>query len=307
MLAKLLRTIILTMLLIGGGVGYGWQPFTLSVMANVLVMAALGPFALLALIVGVSAVRSRSTSEPFAMWWRALWGEYLASVQVFLRRQPWTSGTPGIQEASATPASPPRVPVVLVHGYLCNHRTWDTMAQALRAQGHTVLAVNLEPLFTSIDHYAPCIEAAVAQLCQHTGASQVALVGHSMGGVAIRAWMRTNGTARVARVITLGTPHSGTLGDPLPRSPNSIQMVWHSDWLHTLSANETDATRALMRIALTPQDNIVYPQRAQVLPGVPVTVFEGLGHMQLCLEPQPVAWVCDQLASTAALAGADAT
>ena len=83
--------------------------------------------------------------------------------------------------------------------------------------------------------------------------------------------------------------------------------MWHSDWLDTLSANETDATRALMRIALTPQDNIVYPQRAQVLPGVPVTVFEGIGHMQLCLEPQPVAWVCDQLASTAALAGADAT
>ena len=46
MLANLLRTIILTMFLIGGSVGYGWQPFTLSVLANVLVMAALGPFAL---------------------------------------------------------------------------------------------------------------------------------------------------------------------------------------------------------------------------------------------------------------------
>lgn len=296
MLAKLLRTIILTMLLIGGGVGYGWQPFTMGVIANVLVLAALGPFALLALIVGVSAVRSRAQGEPTGMWWRALWGEYLASVQVFLLRQPWTSGTPRIQDPSPTATTPTRVPVVLVHGYLCNHRTWDTLIPALRAQGHTVLAVNLEPLFTSIDNFAPCIETAVAKLCRHTGASQVALVGHSMGGVAIRAWMRTNGTAHVARVITLGTPHAGTLGDPLPRSPNSIQMVLHSEWLRTLSSSETDATRALMRIGLTPQDNIVYPQRAQVLPGVAATVFEGIGHMQLCLEPQPVAWVCAQLA-----------
>ena len=298
MLANVLRYIILTMLLIGGGVGYGWSPCDASPLANVLVFAALGPFALLALIVGVTAVRSRTPTEPSGMWWQALWGEYVASVRVFLLRQPWTTGLPSIQDAMPSAATPERVPVVLVHGYMCNHRTWDTVIPALRAQGHTVLAVNLEPIFTSIDNYAPSIETAVTKLCQHTGASKVALVGHSMGGVAIRAWMRKHGTERVARVITLGSPHAGTQGDPLPLTPNSTQMVLNSDWLRTLSADENDATRALIRVALTPQDNIVYPQRAQVLPGVPATVFEGIGHMQLCLEPQPVEWVCAQLAGT---------
>ena len=62
-------------------------------------------------------------------------------------------------------------------------------------------------------------------------------------------------------------------------------------WLQDLAASESPATRALLRIALTPQDNIVYPQREQVLPGAPVTVFDGLGHLQLCLAPAVIAWV----------------
>lgn len=295
MLAHLLRTIILALVLAGAAWGYSWQPFAMDPLANAVALALFSPLLTLALIVAVSALRSRTAGEGLSMWWRALWGEYWASVQVFLLRQPWTVGTPRIQDATATPE---RVPVLLVHGYLCNHRTWDTLAPVLCAQGHTTLAINLEPLFTSIDHYVPHIAAAVAALRQHTGASQVALVGHSMGGLAIRAWMRIHGTAQVAQVITLGTPHAGTLVDPLPCTPNSIQMVWDSDWLQALNTSESDATRALMHIALSPQDNIVYPQRAQTLLRVQTTIFDGLGHMQLCVMPQPIAWVCAQLAAT---------
>ena len=29
-----------------------------------------------------------------------------------------------------------------MHGYLCNHRLWDDVVRALRAQGHAVLAIN---------------------------------------------------------------------------------------------------------------------------------------------------------------------
>jgi hypothetical protein len=72
-------------------------------------------------------------------------------------------------------------------------------------------------------------------------------------------------------------------------------MGWHSPWLAELARTESDATRALMRIALTPQDNIVYPQRDQVLPGVAVTVFEGIGHLQMCLEKPVIDWVQGQL------------
>jgi hypothetical protein len=63
-----------------------------------------------------------------------------------------------------------------------------------------------------------------------------------------------------------------------------------------LAASETDATRSLFRIALTAQDNIVFPQRAQTLDGVIPVVFEGLGHLQLCTSAAVRAWVCRELA-----------
>ena len=151
-------------------------------------------------------------------------------------------------------------------------------------------------MFASIDDYAPLVEAAVERLCRETGASQVALVGHSMGGLVIRVWMRQLGSHRAARILTLGTPHGGTRADLYPFSPNSLQMVWESPWLKDLSTSETSDGRALMQIALSPQDAIVFPQREQILPGVPVTVFEGLGHIELCFNRKVRDWVVAQLA-----------
>lgn len=291
MLARLLRFTILIQVLTGAAVGLWLLPAMHVPLSRALVGGTLFPLATMLLVDIYTALRSRA-DEPSSQWWQALFGEFLAGLHIFLLRQPWTVAAPVTLAATG---APPRIPVVLVHGYLCNHRIWDDVASALRAQGHAVLAVNLEPLFTSIENYAPIIEAAVADLCQQTGAPKVALVGHSMGGLAIRAWMRVHGTRRVARVLTLGTPHAGTQIEPGTQTPNGKQMLWQSTWLAELSASETDATRALIRIALTPQDNIVYPQRAQVLPGLEPTVFKGMGHLQMCTDATVVAWVREQL------------
>ncbi len=294
MLARLLRFLLLILGVMGIGLGYFLVQWTDAPLWNVVVLPVGLPLVAAAVLTLATALKSRAGNEDRALWWRSVWGEFLAGIRIFLLRQPWTVRTPVILPATATPT---RIPVVLVHGYFCNHRIWDDVANHLRSQGHAVvMAVNLEPLFTSIDRYAPIVEAAVTAVCQHTGSSRVALVGHSMGGLAIRAWMRAHGTQRVARVLTLGTPHAGTQIEPRNCTPNGQQMVWQSAWLAELAATETQASRALIRIALTPQDNIVYPQRAQVLPGVEPTVFNGIGHLQMCLDPAVIVWVREQLA-----------
>jgi triacylglycerol lipase len=289
MLARLLRRLLLTQLLLGAALGY-W----LGGAVAALLLGAVLPFAVMVLTDIVSALRSRA-DEPASAWWRSLWGEFGAGIHVFVFRQPWTSGTPQVL-APTTPTTPARIPVLLIHGYLCNHRIWDGAARALRQQGHTVLAVNLEPVFASIDRYAEVIEPAVQQLRAATGRDKVVLVGHSMGGLAIRAWMRAHGTQHAAGAITLGTPHVGTQIAKGQHTPNGRQMEWHSDWLTALAQSETDAIRALFQIAITPQDNIVYPQRAQVLPGTTATVFDGLGHLQLCLDPGVLQWLLARVA-----------
>ena len=295
MLARMLRFTIAMQMVFGAALG-GWLAANRTGLAATLLYALLAallvPLAANVFTILYSSIRSRAV-EPAAMWWKAMLGEFWASIHFFLLRQPWAFAPPAMQ-ASSSPQQ--RVPVLLVHGFVCNHRIWDAMLPALCDQGHTVLAINLEPLFTSIDDYAPQLERAVQVLRQQTGQKQVALVGHSMGGLAIRAWMRRYGTAHAARAITLGTPHVGTQVKAPVAPPNGLQMAWHSAWLEELAASETDASRSLFRIALTAQDNIVYPQRAQTLQGVTPAVFEGLGHLQLCTSAKVRAWVCQELA-----------
>jgi triacylglycerol lipase len=294
MLAKLLRRMLLAQFLIGAGLGYllvtkaDWPTWAIGACAVFMPLLGGGMASI------ITALKSRASGEPLSMWWRSLLGEIAASVQVFVLRQPWATSPPSYLPATGAVA---RVPVVLVHGYVCNHRIWDDTIAALRAAGHPVLAVDLEPLFTSIDSYAKIVDAAVNEIRQKSGASQVALIGHSMGGLVIRAWMRAHGTTRVAKVITLGTPHAGTQIAPGTRTPNGQQMAWKSQWLGALLAQESDATRALIRIALTPQDNIVYPQREQVLPGSTPVVFDGIGHLQMCLNKPVIHWVVQELST----------
>jgi hypothetical protein len=262
-----------------------------------LVIFALLPFLLVLVWMLKITVHACQGASSWGSILRASWGEAFWAYRFFVTRLPWAL-RPQVLQPAQSPQT--RIGVVLVHGFVCNHRVWDDLAPYLRAHGHAVFAVDLEPVYASIDHYAATIERAVQALGEHTGQAQVALVGHSMGGLAIRAWMRTYGTKRAALAVTLGTPHQGTQVAPNARASNGKQMVWQSDWLAALAASEGPATRRLFRIAITPQDAIVFPQREQVLPDSVAQVFDGLGHVQLCSDAQVMRWVADQLASAPA-------
>lgn len=302
MLARLLRAIYLFQLICGGLLG-SFLAVRLSAAGAGSAALLLVPLCALALpvllqflTISVLVLRAHS-GGAWGLWWRALWGEFKAAVLIFMLRQPWPQKHRGVELPlgdAPTPSANSALPVLLVHGYICNHRVWDDVALALRHAGHPVLRVDLEPLFTSIDDYASILERAVTTLLAQTQARQVVLVGHSMGGLAIRAWLRAYGTERVARIVTLGTPHQGTRVAQASMTPNGAQMVWHSPWLQALAESEDPGKRALMRIALTTEDNVVYPQAEQVLPGAQVTRFEGIGHLQMCLDADVIRWVCQQ-------------
>ncbi len=292
MLARLLRRFLGFQLGVGALLGWFMSEPT-DARPWIMALWALGFPLLTSLAVTLKTMIQSRALGALAPWWRAWPIEYMAGIRLYLLKQPWARMPPPFQ--AAWPSALPQIPVVLVHGYICNHRVWDAMVDSLRRAGHPVLALDLEPLFTSIDDYAPLVEKTVAELCRQTGAEKVALIGHSMGGLVIRAWMRAHGTDRVAKVLTLGSPHAGTRIDPHPKTPNGQQMTWHSDWLQALAASESSTTRSLIHIALTAQDNIVFPQREQVLDGAQVTVFEGLGHLALCVNGAVIAWVLRQL------------
>lgn len=195
-------------------------------------------------------------------------------------------------------------PVLLVHGYGCNSGYWSRLLPLLDAARVSHAALDLEPLTGDIDGYAPLIENAAARLCEQAGAERLIVVAHSMGGLAARAWMRAYGTGRLARLITLGTPHHGTSLAAFGVGTNALQMRRsglagpESDWLRELGAGETPATRALITSIYTHHDNIIAPQTSSELPGARNLEFGGVGHVALGSNPRVLAAVMDEIART---------
>ncbi len=184
-----------------------------------------------------------------------------------------------------------RVPVLLVHGYGCNSGYWAHLEPLLDREGISHASIDLEPVAGNIDDYAPSIEARVQELCAATGAARIAIVAHSMGGLAARAWMRSYGSAKVARLITLGTPHHGTMLANLGLGANAAQMRRDSAWLRDLAAAETPADRARIVSIYTYHDNIIAPQDSSELAGARNVAFGGVGHVALGSNPRVLAEV----------------
>lgn len=214
-------------------------------------------------------------------------------------RQPLASAAPGADGAAAP------LPVLLVHGYVSNRGFWNRLSGALRQAGIVHAAPDLEPPGASIDAMAQQVADALDALCRCTGSAQAVLVAHSMGGLVVRAYLRQHGAARVARVITLGTPHHGTGLANFASGTNALQMrrssraadATGSDWLQALAATEDAQRRALFTSIYSHHDNIIAPQTSASLPGARNLAFAGIGHVALARHPAILACVLAEIAA----------
>jgi triacylglycerol esterase/lipase EstA (alpha/beta hydrolase family) len=234
-----------------------------------------------------------------AAWLRLLAGEFRASMLA----SSWHMVRPG--PARIHPPQdggmPPVPPVLLLHGYGASAGYWTHLARRLDAAGISHAGIDLAPAAAAIDDYAPLVERAVDALCAATGAPRVAIVAHSMGGLVARAWMRAHGTGRLARLVTLGTPHHGTALARFGLGVNAAQMRAEADgpgaWLLSLAASEDAARRALITSIYTQHDNIVAPRRSAVLPGARNVAVAGIGHVALGSDARVLALVMRELAA----------
>ncbi|MFD2272910.1 esterase/lipase family protein [Undibacterium arcticum] len=228
--------------------------------------------------------------------------EFYATIYSTSWSLPFQSFTQRLCPGSTSTASTV-LPVLLIHGYGCNSGYWHSMSKALQQAGISHGAVDLEPVLGSIDAYASQLQQAIDALCLSCGSDRVVLVGHSMGGLAARAYLRARGDARVARVITLATPHYGTAVANYGIGINSAQMRWTNDdgvgganaWLRQLERDESSATRAMISSIYTPHDNIVSPHSSCHLPGARNIVLPRIGHVAFALHPAVQACVIEEI------------
>lgn len=205
---------------------------------------------------------------------RVWWGETWRSFTVFNIDQAWRADFP----ERPLVRDPSRPAVLLVHGYMCNRATWRRWLLDGLPERWNIATVNLEPVYGPVERYAEVLHAAIEQLRAATGAERVTLVCHSMGGLAARAYLRAHGPHAVGRVVTIDTPHHGTVFARLGSGHNARQMRKASDYVRALA----EAEEPVEFVCFASQhDNLIVPRQAQVIAGTEAIWFEKTGHLAM--------------------------
>jgi pimeloyl-ACP methyl ester carboxylesterase len=173
-------------------------------------------------------------------------------------------------------------PILLIHGIVCNRAVWRPWYQHLQAAGFApVRAVDLEPLFGDIDAYAGCVAQELRSMQTRCGGARVTILAHSMGGLVARAALCMVGPDVIRQIVTLGSPHHGTV--IARRLPWRLarQMRPGSPWLRALKARQAPPFAVPVTSIYSLQDNVILPARSAALAGARLYELQGLGHMGL--------------------------
>jgi triacylglycerol esterase/lipase EstA (alpha/beta hydrolase family) len=171
--------------------------------------------------------------------------------------------------------SPPvsgQVPVLLVPGWFDTERDLAALRIRLLSAGWPVDGVAaltfVKPTGSNEEH-AEEIAWAVRTLRESTGAPKIDVVAHSMGGLAVRAYLRGVGSNTVRRVAFLGTPHRGTYSAYLAFGDGREEMIPGSEFLTSLNAEPSVPEGVEAMTIRTPIDALVLPVESAMLDGVP--------------------------------------
>lgn len=164
--------------------------------------------------------------------------------------------------------------VVLVHGYLGHPDMFRPLVRRLYEAGvGPVVCVRYPSTRLDLEAITERIGAAVQPLAAR---GPVDLVGHSLGAVACRAWLKLYGGDRlVRRFVSLGGPHAGTalyLFTP-PRVRSALDPT--GPWVRRLAQGPEPVPTTVIR---SRYDQQVLPPVAASLPGIHEIVLDHCGH-----------------------------
>jgi pimeloyl-ACP methyl ester carboxylesterase len=199
---------------------------------------------------------------------------------------------------------PGEIPVVFVHGWGQNRGDFLVMAARFQAQGRGAL-LGFNYWFTSpIARSAARLGTYVDRVLARTGASQVHLVTHSLGGVVARYYVeRLHGATSVRSVTLVASPLAGTHRARLGLSASSRELRPGSAFLAALGPPAAPAG-VCYHAVLSRADALVVPPSSASLRGAgPELEVDHLGHLSLLLDRRVAAQVLAWIGESEAAAG----
>jgi pimeloyl-ACP methyl ester carboxylesterase len=174
-------------------------------------------------------------------------------------------------------------PVIVLHGYAMNRANFLPLAYRLARAG-------LGPI-VGFEYWTLGRTAAAARqlawfvedVQRRTGAPQVDVIGHSMGGVVGRYYVQLlGGDGAVANLITLGSPHLGTDVSEFGVGHPTRELVVGSKLVQRLAQAQAPKDTRVLTI-FSHADHLVpaHTQLALDIPRAQRIVYDDLGHVSL--------------------------
>jgi hypothetical protein len=184
-------------------------------------------------------------------------------------------------------------PILLVHGMVDNRAIFTVLKRRLRRRGFgRVVTINYSPVTNDIRRAARDLAAEVEALVAETGYERIHVVGHSLGGLIARYYVqRLGGDERVHTLVTLGTPHGGSLPAHLLPVRLCRQLRPGSDLYAELDGPATGCRTRFVAF-WSDLDQMILPHESARLAHPDLSarnvLVHGLGHMSIPLDGRVV-------------------
>jgi triacylglycerol lipase len=159
-----------------------------------------------------------------------------------------------------------RNPILLVHGLMDTSHEMRKISSYLRDLGWQVVDIDLTT--NTGDTRLEILAQQVADLVERTFAphQQIDLLGFSMGGLVTRYYVqRLGGIDRVERLITISTPHRGTIAANFSTRTGCLQMRPNSAFMTNLNRDVDRLNQLNFTSLWTPFDLIILPPSSSKL------------------------------------------
>jgi pimeloyl-ACP methyl ester carboxylesterase len=208
---------------------------------------------------------------------------------------------PAVRALFAADPLAARIPVLLVHGLVDNRSVFTVMSRNLRRRGFAhVCTWNYSPRLTDVAQAARDLGRQIERICEQTGYDRVHVVGHSLGGLIARYHVqKQGGDRRIDSLVTLGTPHQGSVWAHVVPTPLIRQLRPGSPIIEQLTEPAPGCSTRITAI-YSDLDQVVLPTTSGRCDhpdlGARNVLVRGVGHMSLPMHRV----VLDEVASTLA-------
>jgi triacylglycerol lipase len=168
-------------------------------------------------------------------------------------------------------AAAPGTPVIFVHGFTGSASNWTTAISVFRAGGYAsseLFAYEYNSYGDNVTN-ARGLASYVSMVRSRTGASQVDIVNHSMGGLVSLWYLKQLGGAQYVRHLAslAGANHGTTSAGACLIYATCQQMYPGSSFINTLSSGDETPGSTRYGTWYSPCDGIIVPYTSTVLSG----------------------------------------